>query len=127
MSTKTKKDTVVAAADGDSSDLDVNEKQRAKVERRCARVEKATMERAMAQVQHTAKDYKSSGLSTNTFMLGQMNIALLWFWLGYSPQSYWMLVMVKCFLYLGFIWKTRLQKETDLFYMAEFCWVTCHV
>ena len=48
MSTKTKKDTIVAAADGDSSDLDVNEKQRAKIERRYARIEKATMERAMA-------------------------------------------------------------------------------
>ena len=59
-------------------------------------------------------------------MLGQINLSLIWYWLGYSPESYWIFVMFKCFFFLGFIWKLRIQHSAEIFYMTEFCWVTCH-
>jgi len=34
--------------------------------------------------------------------------------------------MFKCFIFLGFIWKLRIQHSNEIFYMTEFCWVTCH-
>jgi len=86
------------------------------------------MERAMADVQKTSQGYKSHGLSTGTFMLGQVNVALLFYWLGYSPETYWIPVMFKCYVLLFLTWKLKIQKNTqEIFYMTEFCWVFCHV
>ena len=42
----------------DSSDLDLDEKQKAKLERKYAKIEKRAMERAMTQVQKTSQNYR---------------------------------------------------------------------
>ena len=75
----------------------------------------------------TSEDYKKSGLSPATFMLGQLNIALIWWILGHNPESYWIFVMVKCYFYLALSWKDKCKTYAEILYMVEFCWVTCHI
>lgn len=59
--------------------------------------------------------------------MGQGNVAIIFYVVGHNPESYWILVMLKCYFYLALSWKLKCKTNTDLWYMIEFCWMACHV
>ena len=71
-------------------------------------------------------ELKKDGLSPNAITIGIMNIVIVFFWLGHSPATYWIGVMVKGYTCLSSTWKSKLRTKTDLLYLTEFCWVMCH-
>lgn len=92
-----------------------------------SQLERETLSRAVQEVRKVAERYTDEGLSTWNFWLGQTNVAIVFYVLGHNPDSYWIVVMVKCYIYLGLSWKSKIETKTDLWYMIEFCWVTCHI
>lgn len=92
-----------------------------------SKLERETLSRAVNEVRKVAERYTDEGLSPWTFCLGQIHIAILFYVIGHNPESYWILVMLKCYIYLFLSWKGKCESKTDLWYMIEFCWVTCHI
>ena len=80
-----------------------------------------------ARIQKSLADYEKDGLTPNAIMFGILNLVMVFFWLGHSPATYWILVMIKGTFFLYSTWKLKFKTRTDLFYMTEFCWVACHI
>ena len=61
--------------------------------------------------------------------MGVINVFAVGFILGKYPEYYWILVYVKGFYCLGFVWHWRWNDAggVRLMYMIELCWVIKHV
>lgn len=80
------------------------------------------IEKALAIIRHQEKSYGDKGLSSISFFIGLLNVALTGFMLGRFPAYYWLYQCLKCIVLLGLNFYVKYHKKTAL-YMLDLCWV----
>ncbi len=80
------------------------------------------IEKALAIIQHQEKSYGDKGLSTVSFFIGLLNVALTGFMLGRFPAYYWLYQCFKCIILLVLNFYVKYHKKTAL-YMLDLCWI----
>ena len=60
------------------------------------------------KLKKTITDFEKDGLTPNAIMFGILNLVMVFFWLGHSPATYWILVMLKGTFFLYRTWKFKI-------------------